>query len=72
MNKMYERYKRLHQMELDDLVEYAYNLEQQLSHIKINELLIKTRSNYFCVLQEITIFNKKINELLESLESGDI
>ena len=72
MNKMQERYKRLHEMDLDDLVEYTYNLEQnmshmsQMSHIKINELLIKTRSKYFCILQEINIFNEKINELLEN------
>lgn len=68
MNKMQERYKRLHEMDLDDLVEYTYNLEQLMSHNKFNELLIKTRSNCFCILQEITIFNKKINELLESEE----
>lgn len=53
MNKetIQESYRRLHRMETDEIVEYAYNLEQEVEKLKI------TTINGYTIEEVITILN---------------
>lgn len=51
METIAEAYRRLHRMETDEIVEYAYNLEQEVEKLKI------TTINGYTIEEVITILN---------------
>lgn len=75
MNKMQEAYKRLHEMDLDDLVEYTYKLEQEVQELKVLEDDIKdNRIAYIDTpeFEEKYISKDKIKDKIEELKKDDI
>jgi len=75
MNKVQEGYKRLHQMDLDDLVEYTYELEQEVQELKVLEDDIKdNRIAYIDTpeFEEEYISKDKIKDKIEELKKDDI
>ena len=75
MNKMQEAYKRLHEMDLDDLVKYTYELEQKVQELKVLEDDIKdNRIAYIDTpeFKEKYISKDKIKDKIEELKKDDI
>ena len=75
MNKMQEADKRLHEMDLDDLVEYTYELEQKVQELKVLEDDIKdNRIAYIDTpeFEEKYISKDKIKDKIEELKKDDI
>ena len=75
MKKMQEADKRLHEMDLDDLVEYTYELEQKVQELKVLEDDIKdNRIAYIDTpeFEEKYISKDKIKDKIEELKKDDI
>lgn len=68
MNNIQKAYERLHRKETDEIVDYAYELEQQLQAYKDKEDKLREYIKSNWVIDEPIKFK---NDILDILNEGD-